>query len=163
MKRIIVVAVILVTVLLSGCIDADINTINDMASSINSHLKKGDEYYNSSATNANSMSLATALTQCQNANDEYSSAQTSAQTALNSAKNSNDGIYIEYMQNVLLEIQAKLNATSELKTAIILLQNNQTSSANTHLGEANDYMNNALQYKKNRDTIVNQNPTKFKS
>src|SRR5690606_19921018 len=98
-----------------------------------------------------------------NANDEYSSAQTSAQTALNSAKNSNDGIYIEYMQNVLLEIQAKLNATSELKTAIILLQNNQTSSANTHLGEANDYMNHALQYKKNRDTIVNQNPTKFKS
>lgn len=163
MKRIIIVAVILTTVLLSGCIQSDINTINDMASSINSHLKKGDEYYNLSATNTNRMSLNQALTQCQNANDEYSSAQTSAQTALNSAKNSNDGVYIDYMQNVLLEIQAKLNATSELKTSILLLQDNQTSSANSHLGNANDYMAKALQYKKNKDNIVNQNPTKFKS
>jgi hypothetical protein len=133
-----------------------------MSISINNHLNKGDEYYNQSATNANKMILSQALTDSNNANAEYSLAQTSAQTALNSAKNANDGIFIDYIQNALLEIQAKLNATSELKTAITLLQNNDTSSANEHLGAANDYMNNALQYKKNREDIVNQNPSKFK-
>lgn len=162
MNRIFIVAVILVTVFLSGCIQSDIGTINDMSTSVNNHLKKGDDYYNQSATNTNRMSLNQALTQCKSANDEYALAQSSAQTALNSAKNSNDEIYIDYVQNAVLEIQAKLNATSELNTAITLLQTNQTTSANSHLESANGYMTRALQYKKNRDDIVKQNPTKFK-
>lgn len=162
MNRIIIISLILATVFLSGCVQSDISNINDMSLSINNHLKKGDDYYNQSATNANKMILYQALTDINKADDEYSLAQTSAQTALNSAKNANDGIFIDYIQNALLEIQAKLNATSELKTAITLLQNNQTSSANEHLGAANDFMNKALEYKKNRDEIVNQNPSKFK-
>lgn len=162
MNRILVIALVLATVFLSGCVQSDISNINDMALSINNHMKKGDDYYNQSATNTNKMLLSQALTDSKNANDEYTLAQTSAQTALTSAKNFNDGIYIDYVQNALLEVQAKLNATSELKTAITLLQNNQTSSANQHLLVANDYMTKALQYQKNREDIVNQNPNKFK-
>lgn len=162
MKRIIVVAVVLLVVFLSGCIQSDVNNINDLAGTINSHLKKGDDYYNKSATGANRLSLSQALTDSNSASDEYSLAQTSAQTALASAKNINDGIYIDYMQNALLEIQAKLNATSELNSAIKLLQNNQTSSANVHLDSANSYMVKAMDYKNNRDDIVKQNPSKFK-
>jgi hypothetical protein len=162
MKRILIIALILGTVFLSGCVQSDISTINDMSLSINNHLAKGDEYYNQSANNANKMILSQALADSENANDEYSLAQTSAQTALNSAKNANDGIFIDYIQNAVLEIQAKINATSELKTAIILLQNNQTASANEHLTSANDFMNKSMQYRKNREDIVNQNPSKFK-
>ncbi|MDD1774606.1 MAG: hypothetical protein LUQ24_03680 [Methanobacterium sp.] len=162
MNRIIVIAVILGTVFLSGCVQSDLTNINDMSLSVNSHLKKGDEYYNLSATNTNKLILNQALTDNKNADNEYSQAQASAQTALTSAKNLNDGIYIDYIQNALLEIQAKLNATSELQTAINLLQNNQTSSANVHLGAANEFMNKSLVYKKNREDIVKQNPNKFK-
>lgn len=162
MYRIVIVAVILITVFLSGCIQSDISNINDMSISINDHLKKGDEYYNQSADNTNKMILTQALKDAESAIIEYTSAQTSAQTALNSAKNSNDGIFIEYIQNAIYEIQAKLNATSELKTAINLLQNNDTYNANSHLGSANDFMSKALIYKKNREDIVKQNPGKFK-
>lgn len=159
---IILVAVLTLTVFLSGCIQSDVSNINDMSISINNHLKKGDEYYNQSANDANKMYLNQALSECNNASTEYNSAQTSAQSAYNSAKNSNDGIFMDYIQNALNEIQAKLNATTELKTAINLLQINQTSSANSHLSVANDYMNKALQYQKNREDIVKQNPSKFK-
>ncbi len=162
MNRIIVVAVLLLTVFLSGCIQSDISNINDMAVSVNDHLKKGDEYYNQSAYNANHMILSQAMTQSTNANNEYSSALAFAQTAYNSAKNANDGIFMDYLQNVINELQAKINATSELKKAITLLQTNETPSANSHLGTANDFMSKAMQYKKNRDEIVNQNPNKFK-
>jgi len=162
MNRILVVAIIVAVVFLSGCIGSEISNINDMASTINVHLKKGDDFYNRSAVNANRMSLNQALTDSNSAMDEYSLAQTSAQSALTSAKNTNDGILIDYIQNALMEIQAKMNATSELNTAIKLLQNNQTTSANTHLLAANNYMNHAQQYKANRDEIVRQNPTKFK-
>jgi hypothetical protein len=162
MNRLIIISVVLAIVFLSGCVQSDVSSINDMTISINNHLKKGDEYYNQSATNTNKLNLNQALKDANNANTEYSSAQASAQTALNSAKNSNDGIYIDYIQNALFEIQAKLNATSELKTAITLLDSNGTSSANNHLSLANDFMDKALQYKKNRDEIVKQNPNKFK-
>lgn len=162
MNRLIIITVVLAIVFLSGCVQSDVSSINDMTISINNHLKKGDEYYNQSATNTNKLNLNQALKDANNANTEYSSAQTSAQTALNSAKSSNDGIYIDYIQNALFEIQAKLNATSELKTAITLLDSNETSSANNHLSLANDYMDKALQYKKNREEIVKQNPNKFK-
>ncbi|HTX61326.1 MAG TPA: hypothetical protein VMC48_03380, partial [Methanobacterium sp.] len=87
MNRIIVIAVILVIVFLSGCVQSDINNINDMSMSINAHLQKGDDYYNQSATNTNKMLLNQALTDCNNAYNEYSSAQTSAQSALTTAKN----------------------------------------------------------------------------
>lgn len=161
-NKIMIVAVVMLAVFLSGCIQSDITNINEMAISVNNHIKKGDEYYNQSATDVNKMLLQQALSECNNASNEYSQAQTSAQSAYNSAKNANDGVFMEYLQNVLNEIQAKLNATSELKTAINLLQTNETSSGNMHLQEANDYMDKALQYKKNREDIVRLNPAKFK-
>lgn len=161
-NRIIVVAVLVLVVFMSGCVQSDVSNINDMSISINNHLKNGDQYYNQSASDANKMVLNQALSECNNATNEYSSAQTSAQTAYNSAKNSNDGIFMDYLQNALNEIQAKLNATTELKTAINLLQTNETTSANNHLAAANDYMAKAQQSQKNRDDIVNQNPSKFK-
>ncbi len=162
MNRIIVVSVVLLVVFLSGCVQSDINSINDLAASINSHIKNGDEYYNSSATNTNSNYFSQAQAQSKSASDEYSMAQASAQTALTSAKNANDAVIVDYMENVILELQAKMNATSQLNTAITLLQTNSTENANTHLSQANSYMNSAMQYRNNRDEIVRQNPNKFK-
>lgn len=162
MNRIIVVAVVLLVVTLSGCVQADISNINDLTASINSHMKNGDEYYNSSAANTNYNYFSKALSDSNSASGEYSMAQTSAQTALTSAQNANDDVLIDYVQNAILEIQAKLNATSELNQAIELLQKNDTEGANTHLFEANEYMNSALQYRSNRDEIVKKNPSKFK-
>ena len=70
--------------------------------------------------------------------------------------------FVEYLDNALLEIQAKLNATKELNNAIRFLQLNQPISANNHLNAANNYMNRALEFKAEREEIVRQNPTKFK-
>ena len=66
------------------------------------------------------------------------------------------------MQNVINEIDAKLNATSELKTAITYLQTNDTVNANEHIGNVNTFMNNAVQFNNLRQQIVQQNSAKFK-
>ena len=78
------------------------------------------------------------------------------------AQNSNDTVYINYMQYVLNEIDAKINATNELKTAIPYLMDNDTVNANTHVSNANGFMNNATTFNNQRQDIVKQNPTKFK-
>ena len=66
------------------------------------------------------------------------------------------------MQYVLDEIDAKLNATNELKTAIPYLQDNDTVNANDHIGNANQFMDIAIQFNDKREEIVKQNPSKFK-
>ena len=161
-RKILIIAIILLTVFLGGCIQTDISNINEMAISINNHINRGDEYYNQSAADTNKLSYIKALSECDNATAEYNLAQTSAQTAFNSAKNSKDNVFIEYMQNVIYEIEAKLNATTELKNAIKYLQTNQTSIANDHLQQANANMDRAVKFKNIRLDIVKQNPSKFK-
>jgi hypothetical protein len=66
------------------------------------------------------------------------------------------------MQYVLNEIDAKINATNELKTAIPYLQDNNTVNANIHSSNANGYMDDATTFNNQRGNIVKQNPTKFK-
>jgi hypothetical protein len=66
------------------------------------------------------------------------------------------------MQSVLNEIDAKINATNELKTAIPYLQDNDTINANIYSSDANGYMDDATTFNNQRENIVKQNPTKFK-
>ena len=80
----------------------------------------------------------------------------------NYAKNSNDSVYVTYMQYVLDEIDAKINATSELKTAIPYLMENDTVNANNHIGNANGFMDKATEFNAKREEIVKQNSAKFK-
>lgn len=161
-KKSFILVVIILTIFLSGCITSDVGKMNDMAISINNHLKKGDNYYNLSATNTNKQQYSQALSECNNASYEYGLAQTTAKEAYNIAKNSQIPTYIDYMQNVIFELEAKLNATAELKNTINFLQNNQTSQANNSMDLANSFMEKAMEYQKNREEIVNQNPSKFK-
>ena len=161
-KLVVVVTVLTLVIIVSGCITSDVGNINSQAININNHVKSGDQYYNQSASDANKLLFAQASSEANNASNEYNQSQTAAQDAYNSAKNSNDAVFVEYLQNVLFEVQAKLNASSELKTSINYLKNNETSLGNEHLQNANNYMNQALQYENASEVIVNQNPSKFK-
>jgi hypothetical protein len=161
-NKILIVALVILTVLFSGCIQSDASRIDQSANTINNHLKAGDDYYNSAASDSNKQLYSKALEECDNATNEFSQAKSSAQDANTYAKNSKEVVFIEYVQNVLNEIDAKLNATSELKTAVTFLQKNSTTTGNQHLTLANNYMEQALVYKGNRESIVEQNAAKFK-
>lgn len=160
-SKILTILVVTLVLSLAGCIQSDIALMNDQVKIINQHLAQGNEYYNQSASATNRANYPQALLSCDNASREYNQTRLAAQEALLSAKNSEDQVFIDYMQLVLDEVDAKLNATSELRTAIILLQNNQDDMANIHLQLANEAMNRAQEFRKRRELIVEQNPTKF--
>lgn len=161
-NKIVILVVMTFVIFFSGCIQSNTSQIDGLSSTINSHIKNGDQYYNNSAKAANQFQYNTALSYCNNASSEFNLAQTSAKQGLTYAQNSNDTVYVNYMQNVVNELDAKINATDELKTAISYLQDNDTVNANTHIGNANDLMNNAVQFNNLRQQIIQQNPTKFK-
>ncbi len=161
-NKIVILGVITLIIFFSGCIESNTSQINALSTTINTHIKNGDQFYNNSGTAVNQFQYTTALNYCNNASTEFNLAKTSASQGLTYARNSNDTVYINYMQNVVNEIDAKINATEELKTAIPYLQNNDTVNANTHIGNANTFMNNAIQFNNLRQQIIQQNSAKFK-
>jgi hypothetical protein len=161
-NKIIILVFVTSIIFFSGCIQSDASKIDGLTTSINSHLEKGDEYYNNAGSNSNKFLYDMALKNCVNATNEFNLARSFAAEGFTYAKNSNDSVYINYMQYVLDEIDAKLNATNELKIAIPYLQDNDTVNANEHVGNANEFMDIATQFNTKREEIVKQNPSKFK-
>jgi hypothetical protein len=161
-NKIIILGLVIIVVFLSGCIQSDTSKIDALSTSINTHLKNGDSDYNTAGIDTNKFLYYAALAQCDNASSEYNQARSLASQGLTNAQNSNDTVYITYMQSVLNEIDAKINATNELKTTIPYLQDNDTINANIHSSNANGYMDEATTFNNQRENIVKQNPTKFK-
>lgn len=160
MKRRLVLVIIIIIVSCSGCI-SNINEINRLSGDINQHLKKGDEYYNGAAEDVNSHRLESALEKCESASSEYNAARLLTSEAMAYAEEAGDEVFVEYLKLVLAEIDAKLNATSELKNAIQLLRIDEIESANDSLELANKFMYEAKDYERQRDELVNKNPQKF--
>lgn len=161
-NKILPLILIILIVALSGCIQSDIGKINGLSSTINEHLKNGDNYYNTAAEDINKFSLESALTNCDNAVSEFNLAKNSAQEGLKYAQDSKDTVFIEYMGYVVSEIDSKLNATLELKQAIPYLQQKNNSTGNPHITAANQFMDQSMEYKTKKDNLVNKNPAKFK-
>jgi hypothetical protein len=161
-NKIIILGIVILVVFLSGCIQSDSSKIDALATSINTHLKNGDGDYNTAGIDTNKFLYGDALDACDNASSEYNQARSLASQGLTYAQNSNDTVYTSYMQSVLNEIDAKINATNELKTTIPYLQDNDTVNANIHSSNANGFMNDATSISNQRETLVKQNPTKFK-
>jgi outer membrane murein-binding lipoprotein Lpp len=161
-NKIIILGIMILVIFLSGCIQSDTSKIDGVSTSINTHLKNGDNNFNNAGTDVNKFLYTKALKESDNASSEFNQAKSLASQGFTYAQNSNDTVYVNYMQLVLNEIDAKINATNELKTAIPYLMDNDTINANTHVSNANGFMNKATTFYDQRQDIVKQNPTKFK-
>ena len=161
-NKIIILGLITLIIFLSGCIQSDVSKIDGLSTSINTHLKNGDQNFNNAGYDANKFLYDQALKNCDNATAEYNQARSLASEGLTFANSSNDTVYTTYMQYVLDELDAKINATNELKTAIPFLMDNDTVNANNHVANANAFMSKSTDFNNQREDIVKQNPTKFK-
>jgi hypothetical protein len=162
-KILIIFALVTLTVSLSGCLGSQVAQIDQLSDTINNHLSSGDNYFNDAATSNNKYQYESAQEQINNASSEFNMAKTSAQESLIYAKNLQDQVYITYLQLVLLQVDAKINATNELKVAIPLFMRNDTKTGNTHVDLANQFMQYSQNYQQQKEDLVQQNPTKFKS
>ena len=163
MKNLIIPLVIMMTLIaFSGCIQSDTSNINGLSSNINDDLKNGDNNYNNAVKDLNSYSYSSASTDCNNALSNFNSAKALATQGLSYAQNSKDNILIQYMQLTISEIDSRVNATLELQQAISYLQKNNTIEGNQHATSANNFMTSSMNFKKQQEDLVNQNPSKFK-
>ena len=164
MKTKIIISILIITIIaVSGCTHSNnnIDKINQLSPTITEHITNGDEYYNKSATYLNSKNSKSSINESEKAITEYNSARTSAAEALNYAENENDSIYINYLKLVVLEIDSKLNATTELQEAAKLFKNNKIYYGNKKLELINNYMKNSKKYIEQRTNLTKQKQNKF--
>jgi len=161
MKRIQFITLLILVVAVSGCINSGNSSINTLVPEINDHIKKGDSYFNESAVAANSFKLEEALSRCELAASEYRSARDLASEALGYARNGGDPVIVNYLEILVSELEAKINATIELKNAIQMFSLNETENGNSNIEMANSYMRTAKELESERMEIVKKNPEKF--
>lgn len=157
-----ILSILLAITMICGCTQTEITQIDQLVPQINSHLQKGDDFYNQSATDLNTLKTNSSLEKSNNAFSEYNSARSLSSQALSYAQSSQDEVYINYLQLVLSEIDAKLNATSELRTAGQLFLAGDNETANDNLRSANSMMLDAQEFQKKKEELVKENPDKFK-
>ena len=162
--KIIILIIIISIIAISGCINGsyNINKINQLSPSISEHIHNGDESYNKSATYLNSKNSENSINESENAMNEYNAARTLASESLKYAENEKEDTYINYIKLVILEIDSKLNATTELQEAAKLFRTNKIYYGNQKLKLANEYMQNSKNYNKQKNEIIKQNQNKFK-
>ena len=161
-KPTLILALLILVAFSSGCIHSEVSRMDQLASNINDHLKGGDSYYNQAVASTNRFQYDQALTQTNNALNEFDLGRSTTQEALIYARNSEKQVYIDYFQLTLQELDLRLNATSELKMAIPYLQGNETTSANKHLDLANDYMKSSVDLATQKSQLVQDNMALFK-
>ena len=81
-NKIIPLIVLMFVVALSGCIQSDATHINGLSSTINNHLKNGDNYFNKAVSDLNKHSFNSTAANCNSALTEFNSAKTSAATRI---------------------------------------------------------------------------------
>ncbi|HMK54370.1 MAG TPA: hypothetical protein VK444_06275 [Methanobacteriaceae archaeon] len=157
-----ILTILTMVVFLSGCINSDISRMDQLTSTINDHLKKGDSYYNQAVNSINKNLYEPGITQTNNALSEFDQARSSAQEGLIYAKNTKEDVFINYFQLTIQELDLRINATNEMKVAIPYLQGNETTTANQHIDLANNYMQQSIALQTQKTDLVKQNVAKFK-
>ena len=153
-----ILSILLAITMICGCTQTEITQIDQLVPQINSHLQKGDDFYNQSATDLNTLKTNSSLEKSNNAFSEYNSARSLSSQALSYAQSSQDEVYINYLQLVLSEIDAKLNATSELRTAGQLFLAGDNETANDNLRSANSMMLDAQEFQKTKRRTGQRKP-----
>lgn len=159
-KLIIGILLFLILLIIGSVVLTDLNKADTEVPSINSHLQKANNEYNTAVEYLNVKNYTQATEHINLSYSEYMQAQSSSQKALNKATNNNKTVQIEYFKYTLTEIDYKINATVEMYNGLLTV-NNSPSKALQYFENSNKYMRNATEYSDKRSLLEEQYPDIF--
>jgi outer membrane murein-binding lipoprotein Lpp len=165
-NKIILVGVLLMVIAISGCINSDIDAINQIMPKLSDNIESGDVNFNSAVNALNSNNVAIAYSKANTAIDKYNSAKSNLEDIQKYSKNLNDTEYIEYINLISDELDFKINASSNLQSISNLQAINQASqfqidNYNNEVSNINYYMREGVKIQNKRNNIVKNNLDKF--
>lgn len=161
-KIIIIIAVLLATVSVSGCIKTPMDNINDIIPNLSQSIETGNSNFNEAVRYSNNHDYNTAEEKIQIASTSFLDAQNKIVDIRKYYNDINDTLYIQYLDLVDEELNLKQNATANLQLAIQSFKNGDKSLANGYVTTANSIMKEAIGIQNQRENLVKNNPSKFK-
>lgn len=128
---------------------------------ISDGIVQGDKDYNESVELLNERSFDEANQKAISAGDNYNNSLKKLEKIRDKYNKDLHEVHKDYIDTTIDELNLKLKAVDELKEAIYYLRMYYNYTGSTHGTEANDIMQDAVNYQNERNEIVLENPKLF--
>lgn len=138
------------------------SSMNSLMPDVSSSINDADSDYNSAVDLLNNKNYSEAKNRAISADNNYNQSISLLSGIKDNFTSDTNDVHKNYINTVLKELELKSNATHYLKISIDYYKNHQNSTGNEYSSQANDYMNNALEFQNARNKLVKDNPNYFK-
>ncbi|MDR2624469.1 MAG: hypothetical protein LBC39_07930 [Methanobrevibacter sp.] len=160
-NKIVVVVVLVLVVAVSGCINSDMDGINQIIPKLNDNIKNGDLNFNLASDGLNLKKTDVANAKVALAIGSFNNAKSNIENIKKNYKRLNNTEYISYIDLISKELEFKINATLSLQEAIQISSFSRYELFNEYVSDANSYMRNGVAIQEERYRIVRLNPDLF--
>lgn len=138
------------------------SSMNSLMPDVSSSINDADSDYNSAVDLLNNKNYSEAKNRAISAENNYNQSISLLSGIKDNFTSDTNDVHKNYINTVLKELELKSNATHYLIISIDYYKNHQNSTGNEYSSQANDYMNNALEFQNARNKLVKDNPNHFK-
>ena len=156
---------IFILVLISAAvvfIDSSIDNMNKLMPEISDGIVNGDNDYNEAVSLVNDKNYEESKNKAISAGNNYNESLSKLNILKDNFTSDVNSIHKEYVDDAISELELKLLAVDKLKEAIDCFETNYNYTGSNYGFEANDYMDQAIQYRDARDALVNNDSNLFK-
>ena len=138
------------------------NSINKVMPDISDSIVSGDSDYNEAVDLLNDKNYDESKNKAISASNNFNKSISQLSGIKDNFTSNTNDVYKSYVNTLLEELKLKMNATGDLLEAIDYYKNYQNSTGNSYAYEANEFMNDALEFQNVRNGLVKDNPDLFK-
>ena len=161
-KLIIFIVVLLLVSAAILFIDSSTDNMNKAMPEINNGIVTGDSEYNEAVELVNSKNFYESMEKAESAGNNYNRSLFKLLEIQSNFSSDVNSVHQDYVSTLINEVDFKLKAVDLLKDAIECFEVNSNYTGSNYGFEANDAMNQAVEFQKQRDSIVSDNPNLFK-
>lgn len=143
-------------------IDSSTDNMNKAMPDVNDGIVQGDIEYNEAVDLVNSKYFYQAMEKAESAGNNYNRSLIKLHEVQSNFSSDIHGVHQEYINTLINEVELKVKAVDLLKEAIGCFEINSNYTGSNYGFEANDIMNQAVEYQNQRNSIVEDNPRLFK-
>ena len=160
-----VIIFILILILISAAIvfiDSSIDNMNKLMPEISDGIVNGDNDYNEAVNLLNAKSYTESLNKATSAGNNYNESLYKLNILKDNFTSDVNDVHKEYIDDAILELELNLQAVDKLKESINYLGTGYNYTGSNYGFEANDLMDQSMEYRNARDLLVEDNPNLFK-
>lgn len=138
------------------------SSMNKVMPDISSTVVAGDSDYNQAVDLLNNKNYDESRNKAISASNNFNQSLSQLNSIKDNFTSDTNDFHKSYINALFNELELKLNATDNLLESIGYYKNHQNSTGNEYSHNANELMNDALEFQNVRNNLVKDNPNLFK-